>query len=675
MRPGSGVAYDFGIPTLPESPDAEPSSSSESQSAWTWRGLIAVGAVAGDLRPLSIARYAGVHPVVAEAAIAVAIDEGVIVGDENTGGSIEPQELALLSLELDPITKARVHAAVARHLMSQGPANLLAAIAHAQRAGSLVPVTEQVAALERAGRTALSISDYDSAERLLALAEEMDLVAPSRARTARLRDLSQALHGLGRVVDARRVLSRAFDLAERDGDTATAVDLAVRYCSPVDWYSGDNLAGALLSRAEAMDPVPEELTALLAARAVTEMRIPVPGHDDQQMAWVTRAARAQPLAERALDAAVECSAYVRLQALMAWRTTHRAPRFADRRIEISREALDLAQQLRLADRQVDAALFAAVDSLEMVDRAGFDEALALAMWVAERDGNPRLIWSAATTAAGGALLDGDLERADQHRRVAAEHGSAIGVPGWRGADLALSFQIAAATGELSPFSALTSDQDLAALANPLGRLALAEVASGLGRSDRAASLVRSAVADFDIEASLLQNAVRATSLVVGLGLDDLIGHLMALLSPWYERYAVGANGWWCDGPVALALAQLCAYRGEFARAQMYNALAESVARRVGDPGAMRTSGDLGAQLALAGAVPESASVVDGQPGLTDREISIMRLLVDGATNQQIADALGFSVSTIRSTLTVTYRKLGARTRAEAVSRVVADRLL
>ena len=670
MRPGCTAAYDRTIRAIPVPSDAEPSPTAADLPAWTWRRLVAVGVVAGDLRPLAIARYGGVHPVVAEAAIAVAVDEGLIVE-----GIVEPQDIALLTLELDPATKAQVHAAVARHLMSQGPANLMAAIDHARQAGSLVPVAEQVAALERAGRTALSISDYDSAERLLSLAEQLDRVPTSTARVARKRDLSQALHGLGRVVDARRLLSRAFDLAERDGDTSTAVDLAVRYCSPVDWYSGDQLASALLARAEAMEPLPEEAVALLAARAVAEMRIPVPGRDAQQMAWVTRPAVAQPLAERALERAMQCSPYVRLLALMAWRTTHRAPRFADRRIEVSSEALDLAQQLRLPDRQVDAALLVAVDALETGDRPGFDEALALAMWVAERDGNPRLVWSAATTAAGAALLDRDLERADRHRRVAADSGSAIGVPGWRGADLALSFQIAAETGDLSAFSALTSDADLAALANPLGRLALAQVASGLGSTERAAALVRSAVADFDPEASVLQNAARASTLVVALGLDDLVGPLLALLSPWYQRYAVGANGWWCDGPVALALARLCAHRGEFDRARMYNAVAESVARRVGDPGAMRTSGDLGTLIALGASAPVGESEPTESMALSDRELRILHLLIDGATNQQIADALGFSVSTIRAALTLIYRKLGARGRADAVARAAAAGLV
>jgi DNA-binding NarL/FixJ family response regulator len=57
-----------------------------------------------------------------------------------------------------------------------------------------------------------------------------------------------------------------------------------------------------------------------------------------------------------------------------------------------------------------------------------------------------------------------------------------------------------------------------------------------------------------------------------------------------------------------------------------------------------------------------------RPQLTSREHDILRLLARGANRQQIAEHLGFSVSTIRNDMASLYHKLGASSRAEAVLR-------
>jgi DNA-binding NarL/FixJ family response regulator len=70
--------------------------------------------------------------------------------------------------------------------------------------------------------------------------------------------------------------------------------------------------------------------------------------------------------------------------------------------------------------------------------------------------------------------------------------------------------------------------------------------------------------------------------------------------------------------------------------------------------------------------PEAAEApqeVVRRPGaLTARELAAVRALASGKGNKQLADGLGVSESTFKSHLRAVYRKLGVRTRVQAVGR-------
>jgi DNA-binding CsgD family transcriptional regulator len=53
--------------------------------------------------------------------------------------------------------------------------------------------------------------------------------------------------------------------------------------------------------------------------------------------------------------------------------------------------------------------------------------------------------------------------------------------------------------------------------------------------------------------------------------------------------------------------------------------------------------------------------------LSDREREVVRLVQRGLTNAEIAEALGISLATVKTHLTRSFRKLGARSRAEAIA--------
>jgi DNA-binding NarL/FixJ family response regulator len=57
----------------------------------------------------------------------------------------------------------------------------------------------------------------------------------------------------------------------------------------------------------------------------------------------------------------------------------------------------------------------------------------------------------------------------------------------------------------------------------------------------------------------------------------------------------------------------------------------------------------------------------GRAALSPRERDVLRLVAAGATNRDVADALGVSPETVKTLVARSFAKLGARRRAEAVS--------
>lgn len=71
--------------------------------------------------------------------------------------------------------------------------------------------------------------------------------------------------------------------------------------------------------------------------------------------------------------------------------------------------------------------------------------------------------------------------------------------------------------------------------------------------------------------------------------------------------------------------------------------------------------------------PELASAAWGgtQPGLTQRELTVLRLAATGASPRQISEELHLALGTVRNYLTVIVHKLNARNRLDAV-RIARD---
>ena len=77
---------------------------------------------------------------------------------------------------------------------------------------------------------------------------------------------------------------------------------------------------------------------------------------------------------------------------------------------------------------------------------------------------------------------------------------------------------------------------------------------------------------------------------------------------------------------------------------------------------------------LIGLACEWRPTAEPAAGLTVTELRILRLIGSGAGNNEIAAQLEIALSTVRSHLKHIYRKLNLRSRAEAVSYAVKNRL-
>lgn len=64
--------------------------------------------------------------------------------------------------------------------------------------------------------------------------------------------------------------------------------------------------------------------------------------------------------------------------------------------------------------------------------------------------------------------------------------------------------------------------------------------------------------------------------------------------------------------------------------------------------------------------PVPASLAEGKPLLSPRELKVLRLIAQGWSNQQIAEAVSLSVNTIEFHAKNIYRKLSVKSRTQAV---------
>ena len=118
----------------------------------------------------------------------------------------------------------------------------------------------------------------------------------------------------------------------------------------------------------------------------------------------------------------------------------------------------------------------------------------------------------------------------------------------------------------------------------------------------------------------------------------------------------------------IALAPVAAAIGDRARARELFDEAEAILATCPDPGALPRRLAAARRTAAIGAVATGAE-------LSDRELSVLRLLAGGSSEREIGHELFLSFNTVHSHVKSIYRKLGVSSRADALAQAREQQLL
>ncbi|WP_435217415.1 ATP-binding protein [Streptomyces sp. bgisy034] len=304
-------------------------------------------------------------------------------------------------------------------------------------------------------------------------------------------------------------------------------------------------------------------------------------------------------------------------------------------------ALDLAREsLRLArDTGIGEVASAVLTSLAEAAGGEVERALTLAreaMEHAEEDGDQMYVSRALAALGHAQLVAGDTEAAVRSLRRVREVEQGLGITDpargrWHG-DLAEALVRSGEIAEAQDVIDVTREQAL--------RLDRESVLAVL---DRAQALVRAARGDRDAAVAQLTSA------------QDRLGKLGYGLEEARAAFALAQLRSGAPGPTA------------------YDEPARLFRRCRALPWLRRVE----AAAAMGTVQPAPAPVVapdglDGLDGLASMERQVAALVMEGATNREIAARLFISVKTVEATLTRVYRKLGIRSRVDIV-RLAAGR--
>ncbi|WP_406413113.1 AAA family ATPase [Streptomyces sp. NBC_01614] len=304
-------------------------------------------------------------------------------------------------------------------------------------------------------------------------------------------------------------------------------------------------------------------------------------------------------------------------------------------------ALDLAREsLRLArDTGIGEVASAVLTSLAEAAGGDVDRALELAREAvahAEEDGDQMYVSRALAALGHAQLVAGDVAAAVRSLRRVREVEQGLGITDpargrWHG-DLA---EALVRSGEIAEAQDVIDGTRELAL-----RLDRESVLAVL---DRAEALIRAARGEHDAAVAQLTSA------------QDRLGKLGYSLE---------------EARAAFALAQL---RSDTAGPTSYDEAARLFRRCRALPWLRQVEVAAAARPAEAAPAPAAApDGLDGLDGLASMERQVAALVMEGATNREIAARLFISVKTVEATLTRVYRKLGIRSRVDIV-RLAAGR--
>jgi tetratricopeptide (TPR) repeat protein len=502
-------------------------------------------ATAGDLAPADVALALG---AAARVGLIMQVDPKAgfrfshdVVRDVVLDG-IDLTRLSDLHLRVAATFAARVatdeslHAVVADHLEHAGSARAEEAAAHWERAAVHA---RNVLAYEDAARCvsrARSGPPSDPLRQATLFVDEGDcLLLAGRLDAARARFREAAR--IARTVREPEVMARAV-LGMGTGAVAWEVPLA------------NDEQAALVS--DALELLPDDEIAL---RSMLLARLSVTAARPETMAAArTRAAEALALAERTGDRALVA------QALAAVNDAIAGPAHAIQRRDNADLIVELAGAVGDRVLEILGYRFRIVADLELGDLASVDRAIADFSRLAEQLRQPLVSWYVPLFRGMRALLAGDIESADRHRREVAAAAAETGSHNALMLGVTLQFGIDMSTGRHIDPDGLDGivDVEPAEWASFAAGLAMMKFFGG--QPDRARTLLRlhadNGFSRVGEDSEQLTTLLMFSRVAIELGERAAAQSLYELLAPHADLWVVDGIAACCWGPVELVLGQL-----------------------------------------------------------------------------------------------------------------------
>jgi class 3 adenylate cyclase len=268
---------------------------------------------------------------------------------------------------------------------------------------------------ERAGAQAMGQLAYEEAaevyERALEVIELTD--EPDEVRRCELLlKLGGANTAAARFADARQAYERAAQSARALGDNDSLVGAAIGMSILTETGSVDQPLLALLD--EALEAIGPERSARRAALLSAK---------SQEVYWIDAQAQAAPLSAEAIEIAREAGDPSTLAAALQRQLFILVePDSHDERLQIADEMLALGESSGDRETVVRSHAYRLRELLELGEIGGVDRELAIYARLAEELRMPQHIWHTYSLRAMRAMLDGELERAEELAEEARRRG-------------------------------------------------------------------------------------------------------------------------------------------------------------------------------------------------------------------------------------------------------------
>ena len=634
---------------------------------------------------------------------------------------------------LSYLRRGVLHGAIATSLFQNS--RFLAAMTHLIGAGSSINFDVGVPLAKIAFELSESTADYaGTADAGTWLLEFGPADKAERIRT--LIAVSKAQLFLGRRDESRKNARLAVEMARAEGAVESEAAAVLQWASRSDFtpdrapiieaFNSIDTSSLTIetkiqvlcahSTAVTMIPTDDKVSLALASRLRSTFgdnvapetdgeSIPLPAWN-----WRTQTDLARQLANQALQEAennqhLSISNTVRVQALLAWRQSHRAPEFLEQRINVTTRAQSLVDNESL---QVESVRYChIVDLLESGDFIQVDLELATFLNSFQYGGTFIAQWRGEFIRAGRLISKGQLSEATNSAQQAYERAAIADEPGRL--VVLLEQQASILTESIIPpeLSKLFMSRSTI-LSNDYALITAALANASIGNVANAEQFVRDSMdilSDTNREASWLPSVTLLVETAHLLGLSDIASEAVPILEP-FNRHHATYIGSVSRGPVRRYLALAKHAAGDLHGAIDDLLMARNESRRFGEHlWSLACSVDILEMLASINPeralqlVPEEIIVeaeasemkwraVRGRAallrarheialrlGLSERQVLVLQGLSTSNTINEIAESLGFSHSTVRQDSMVIYRILGISGRNAIVERARELQLL